>query len=779
MSVRAMPPVPLERRHKAFADAVASFAAAASSGRITGCALAGGVDVAGLPRKDSGGSRPSLGAAGGAATVHVQAASAHGMSATAPPPDLSDEPYGRILYVHMLALACVLEPAAARVGPQQLAGTVLRHEFAAWPTDAGADAGADADAVALVVSRARRIVAALTLVGPASYAATVRLVQAVVEVNEPVDPAVARWCRTLGDRYRPGAALPARGAPPTHVGGLQPGLLGEELVAEELTQQQRQQQQQQQQQPQHHCTPADLMGLVDATDGEQVRNALAVLDRVAADIAGARRAAESAVLSLLARCSAARAGDAVLATLAGSNPAARGVVAPMLLSWLASLPTGEHAILADAVWPLIPESSASLADVRLWCAERRAERVCWGAGGTSAWSALWQLVPWPVVAAARALAADATLAREASALSALQSARWCVGQREAALLAGNEAVDVYRMLAARNPNAFEPGLADALSCMSMRLVAVGRREALEAARDAVALYRKLAGRRSDAFDLKLASTLNIEGKIMGALGRPAEAVTATCESVALCRKLVTSAPGACDVELAAAQNNLGVWLNAAGQREAALAATREAVILYRKLANRWPNVFVPELAGSLDNVASDLSALDRREEALEATLEAVTLWRTVVTRKPGAFNGELAGSLNNLGASLNAVGRCDEGVGAVREAVTLARELVARNPESFLPTLATCIHTLGTMLSALGQRDGALASAKEAVALFRQLAACNPGAFEPDLATSLGALGNALRDLGQDQEAAEVAHEATVLRGKMAAHRPTALRAFE
>jgi tetratricopeptide (TPR) repeat protein len=75
-----------------------------------------------------------------------------------------------------------------------------------------------------------------------------------------------------------------------------------------------------------------------------------------------------------------------------------------------------------------------------------------------------------------------------------------LGRREEALEATQEAVDLYRRLAAQHPDAFLPDLAEEPRQPGRRLSEMGRREeALQATQEAVDLYRRLAAQHPDAF----------------------------------------------------------------------------------------------------------------------------------------------------------------------------------------------------------------------------------------------------------------------------------------
>ena len=74
------------------------------------------------------------------------------------------------------------------------------------------------------------------------------------------------------------------------------------------------------------------------------------------------------------------------------------------------------------------------------------------------------------------------------------------GRRAEALSAAQEAVALYRELAAGNPAAYLPDLAMSVNNLAVRLAEAGRRaEALDCAREASAHYHELARTNPDAF----------------------------------------------------------------------------------------------------------------------------------------------------------------------------------------------------------------------------------------------------------------------------------------
>ena len=367
----------------------------------------------------------------------------------------------------------------------------------------------------------------------------------------------------------------------------------------------------------------------------------------------------------------------------------------------------------------------------------------------------------PALAGA-ALAATRRLATSAER-SPEQQAHWAnnlsirlfdVGERNEALEAAREAMELYRGLAEASPAAYTPRLAASLNNLANCLSAVGEHnEALEAAREAVRLRRALAEAFPAAYTPDLAMSLNNLANCLSAVGEHNEALVAAREAVEAYRGLAEASPQAYTPDLAMSLNNLANCLSAVGEHNEALGAAREAVRLRRALAEASPQAYTPDLAMSLNNLANCLSAVGERDEALGAAREAVELYRGLAEASPASYTPHLAGSLNNLANCLSAVGERGEALVAAREAVRLRRALAEASPAAYTPDLAMSLSNLANCLSAVGERNEALVSAREAVELYRGLAEASPQAYIPDLVRSLKTLARILVDSGYSEEA--------------------------
>jgi tetratricopeptide (TPR) repeat protein len=321
------------------------------------------------------------------------------------------------------------------------------------------------------------------------------------------------------------------------------------------------------------------------------------------------------------------------------------------------------------------------------------------------------------------------------------------GELEPAIATTREALELYRVLASRDPEPFQSELASGLHDLGIMLRELGQYEpALAAAREAVDLRRRLAARNPDQAWPELAGSLSNLGNRLRDLGHHEQALAASREAVDLYRSLATVKPDRFRPDLARSLHNLSILLRELGQREPALVAIDTAVTLYRALVERAPDRFRHELAESLQHLDAVLRATRQHKPALAALDEAIGLYRMLATHDPDTHEPELARSLNDLGERLRKLGRRNAALTLACEAVGYYRSLAARNPDKFLPELADSLNNLGVDLSDLAQHESALAATREAIDLYRTLAASNPDEFQRDLERSVSNLG-AIRSL--------------------------------
>ena len=336
----------------------------------------------------------------------------------------------------------------------------------------------------------------------------------------------------------------------------------------------------------------------------------------------------------------------------------------------------------------------------------------------------------------------------ASSLASLGATLPDLGRLGDALPATQEALGIYRELAAAMPDRYHPDLASSLVSLGVRFSQLGRpADPLPPAQEAVKIYQELAAAMPDRYGPDLADALTDLSIILWELGRPADALPPTQEAVSTYRELAAAMPDRYRPDLARSLNNLGIWFFELARPVDALPPALEAVSTYREMAAAMPDRYRSDLAASLTNLGVRFAELGRAADALPPTQEAVAIYR------------DLAQSLTNLGELFCRAHRPTVALLPADEAVAIYRELAAAIPDRYCPGLAASLESLGMTFSELGRPVDALPPAQEAAAIRRQLAVTMPERYGPDLAQSLTNLCDILVALGRGTEAASLRTE--------------------
>src|SRR6266487_3969376 len=311
-----------------------------------------------------------------------------------------------------------------------------------------------------------------------------------------------------------------------------------------------------------------------------------------------------------------------------------------------------------------------------------------------------------------------------------------------------------------------------LTNLGLRLSALGRpADALPPAEEAVAIYRDMAAADPDRYRPKLANALTNRGVRFSQVGRPDATVGPTEEAIAIYRDLAAANPGRYRPDLADALTNLGAWFWELGRPADSMVADQEAVAIYRDLAAANPGRYRSGLAGALTNLGVTLSESGRAAEALEPDEEAVAIYRDLAAADPDRYRPDLAGALTNLGARFSELGQAAEAAGPTEEAVAIYRDLAAVNPEQYRPRFAGALTNLSLVLSGSRPADG-LAAGQEAVAIYQGLTFADPDRYRPDLARALTNLGITLSGPDRMADAIAAEQDAVAIRRELAAADP-------
>lgn len=212
----------------------------------------------------------------------------------------------------------------------------------------------------------------------------------------------------------------------------------------------------------------------------------------------------------------------------------------------------------------------------------------------------------------------------------LTSAEW---EKQAAAVrsVSVEEVTGYRELAAADAGRYRPRLADSLANLGISFwIAGSPAQALPAGdaksftEEAVGIYRDLAAADPGRYRPRLANSLANLGIGLWDLGMPADALPVTEEAISLYRELAAGDSSKYRFYLASSLMTFGYQLWHLGYFADSLPVTEEAVSLYRELAvaNPKDNLFRDHLIRTQFNLALTLAKLEHYSAALQVLSEA-------------------------------------------------------------------------------------------------------------------------------------------------------------
>jgi tetratricopeptide (TPR) repeat protein len=182
-------------------------------------------------------------------------------------------------------------------------------------------------------------------------------------------------------------------------------------------------------------------------------------------------------------------------------------------------------------------------------------------------------------------------------------------------------------------------------------------EAERASIAALQMYRDLAARDPDAYRPDVAATLANLGNLYSDTGRFVDAEKAYGEALTVRRDLAARDPGAYKPDVAATLANLGNLYSDTSRLADAEKAFSEALAMFRDLAAHDPGAYTPEVAMTLNNLAEPYFRTSRFADAEKASSEALAIFRDLASRDSGAYTPYLAMTLNNLGNIYKYTGR--------------------------------------------------------------------------------------------------------------------------
>jgi tetratricopeptide (TPR) repeat protein len=341
--------------------------------------------------------------------------------------------------------------------------------------------------------------------------------------------------------------------------------------------------------------------------------------------------------------------------------------------------------------------------------------------------------------------------------------------------------------------AAESSLAAAFTTISSRLASNGEREdALAAIDDAVDILRRLVKSTKGTIehDLQFASALHNLAVALDDCGQTDRARAVIADVVQVYRGGVAEVPSMFETDLARALSNQSNYSASAGDLDGALASIEEAVELRRHLAVIDEASHAPSLIRSLVNLATHAGAASLGAQALAAGSGAYELVRNLTERgiwvDPDlsvSATVSYAGALANDGQHAQAIALLDGlnapeatraiaiaktnlvaellSKGRVREALNLTDEAIS-SYEAWCSSAgdsdgslhAHQLHLLASIYGREKRFDEGLIAVDRSIAIYETLSDGDPECCQ-NLARALATKSQLLRDLGRADEANE------------------------
>jgi hypothetical protein len=397
-----------------------------------------------------------------------------------------------------------------------------------------------------------------------------------------------------------------------------------------------------------------------------------------------------------------------------------------------------------------------------------------------------------------------------NALNKLAVIQVQMGQDEAAIESGAEALRLRRKLFLADQDRFRAVLAESLKEQAERQRRAGDyNQAAALIEEAIVLLRGLAEANPDSHLHSFSDALITQGRIQRDLDHAEAALANVTEGVKYVEALVKATHGKQRLQLlrdlANALDDQAGLQRAVGDNPGCLRTLTTAIEHWRELL-RADEPALRDLAISLSNQYRIQREIGKGVDAMKSIGEAVEHFRALEQSNPGTYIADLVRALNNQAriqfdlrllpggreSLAEAIGYCDNAAPGERDALILDRagaisSLAACQHYSGQPELAlvsgqeaiACYRAAGEILPdfatadfaralsnqalyqlAFGRRNEAIELAWDAMWQYNKIAPINPEKFGPELAQSLAFLGEIFLNGGQPKEAVPALHRA-------------------
>ncbi|GHV52206.1 hypothetical protein FACS1894181_15090 [Bacteroidia bacterium] len=249
--------------------------------------------------------------------------------------------------------------------------------------------------------------------------------------------------------------------------------------------------------------------------------------------------------------------------------------------------------------------------------------------------------------------------------------------------------------------------------------------------EALQTYRELAAKNPQAYLPYVAMTLNNLGILHWNNNNYPQAEASYTEALQTYKDLAEKNPQAYQPYVATTLNNLGILQSDNNNYPQAEASYTEALQIYRELAATNPQAYLPYVATALNNLGVLYRKTNNYPQAEASYAEALKTYRELAAKNPQAYLPYVAMTLNNLGALHWNNNNYPQAEASYAEALQIRRELAGTNPQAYLPDLGCTLGNLSELYKdGIPNKTLSLQYANEAIEVLNR---CNDTPFVQEL----------------------------------------------
>ncbi len=336
-----------------------------------------------------------------------------------------------------------------------------------------------------------------------------------------------------------------------------------------------------------------------------------------------------------------------------------------------------------------------------------------------------------------------------------------------------ESLDLWRTLAASNPDGFNLELQNTLNSIGIFYSDQNQlKKSEEYALEALSITRAMADGNGELQRRTLVNGLTNLGLLEYRMNQFEKSDSSYHEALQISRELVASHPGKYDFELAWSLSGMAYAKGASHEPDSADLYYDEALIILRKLSASNPQRYNSYFAVLLNSIANHRMHYRKNQSADSLFQEAYHIIEDLVKINPSVYNPLYASAFNNLGVISNIQNRNDQSEIYLEKALIEYRALAAENPKAYLVYVGWVLNNLGDIQKDMKQFDESEASLQEAIGIFREMAKTDSIEAKRFLSTGLFNYADLCFQLGKTKDFISVNEEALRLSSEMARANP-------